>query len=693
MSVWIKRTLLLLVIVSAGVCAVFIEQLYRAQLADQQLLDNSAVLRSELRQIDPLSHSVATGQPGAFARLEESDQALYRSWGRLYKQLYSEANGRAQPLPESVRSFAQQLVVLRRELAGLLGQRQAASDWQKLVAASARALPVLEENLAEQVETLIAADAQTATVVLAQQQLWQLQRFDRGLAELVGSEVEKAVLQLQQTAAQINQALQALETIAAGNGAATQFLEVSEALAGFERSLPNFVLLQKGAKRAGSYPQPLLVELDRIEQEIRRRAAQPLWQRAAAPLRWAAITTLLTALLYLLMVWRTARANTRSVRLHQQQQQAELEALISELNAVGEGDLTRQLTAQSGTTAILAESLNSAVEALRRLVAAAARQSLEIGEQSEAQQSASQALQQGAKLQLEQLGAANKTLQQLVASVEATATRARESQKMAEQARQTAAKGALRVAESSVSMGQIDSAIGAAAGSLGELKGSAEQIGKIAAVISEIADQTNVMALNAAIQATGSGDEARGFAVVADEIQRLAESAAGAAAEIAELLSKVAEHSSEADLAMQKSCVELGEGKQRMAAAGEALEAIETSTNELLPIIAEISDSSATQAGQVEQIAARVDEVVRQANATLSGSQANAQSSDQLALLAVEMRRSISHFTLGELTPTNSEEAEQGAAQDEYEANSLEAFEREIEQLLANTPKPGAERE
>ena len=693
MSVWIKRTLLLVVIVSAGVCAVFIEQLYRAQLADQQQLDNSAVLRSELRQISQLSRAVATGQPSAFERLDESDQALYRSWGRLYKQLHSEANGRGQPLPAALRSFAQELVVLRRELAGLLAQRQAASDWQTLVAASARALPALEENLAEQVEALIAADAQTATVVMAQQQLWQLQRFDRGIAELVGSDVVMAVSQLQQTAAKISQALQALETISAGNGAATQFLEVSAALSKFERSLPSFILLQQGAERARSYPQPLLAELDLIEREMRLRAAQPLWQRAPQPLRWAALTALLAALLYLLVVWRTAAVSARLLRLQQQQQQAELEALISDLNAVGEGDLTRQLTAQNGTTAVVAETLNSAVEALRRLVAAAARQSLQIGEQSEAQQSVSQALQQDSQLQLEQLGAANKTLQQLVASVEATAGRALESQKMAEQARQTAAEGALRVAESSASIDQIDGALGAAAGSLGELKGSAEQIGKIAAVISEIADQTNVMALNAAIQATGLGDEARGFAVVADEIQRLAESAASAAAEIAELLNSVAEHSGAADIAMQKSCAELGQGKQRIAAAGEALEAIDNSTNQLLPIIAEISSSSAVQAAQAEQIASRMSELEDQADATLSRSRANAQSSDQLALLAVEISRSISHFSLGELAHRSSEGTQQSAAQDEPEVNPLEAFEREIEQLLANTPKPGAERE
>jgi twitching motility protein PilJ len=386
---------------------------------------------------------------------------------------------------------------------------------------------------------------------------------------------------------------------------------------------------------------------------------------------------------YLLLVWRQSAAGRRAERHRHATQQAELEQLISALAAVGEGDLTRQLHADGETAAVLAASINSAVEALRRLVAAVARQSEQLGGQSDSHQRASHALAEGANSQLEQLAAASATLGQLASSIDAIASRAGRSRLAAEQARDNAAEGVQRVAESSASVDQIDAAISVAAGSLEALQTGAAEIGKVAAVITEIADQTNVLALNAAIQATGSGQEARGFAVVADEIQRLAESAAGAAAEIGELIGSVQSYSAQAGAAMVNSCAELAVGKQRIAAAGSALAAIEQGAQTLLPLIAEISTASAEQAEQSKQIAVGVNEVQQQAAATLSRSHANAASMEELARLAVEMRRSVSHFQLGELETV---ELEQNAEPD----NPLEAFEREIEQLLANTPKPGS---
>jgi hypothetical protein len=53
------------------------------------------------------------------------------------------------------------------------------------------------------------------------------------------------------------------------------------------------------------------------------------------------------------------------------------------------------------------------------------------------------------------------------------------------------------------------------------------------------------------------------------------------------------------------------------------------------------------------------------------------------------MRRSISHFTLGDVGAAS----DQPPTESQPAHNSLEAFEREIELLLANTPKPGIERE
>lgn len=689
MTIWIKRLMLTVAVVALAVTGIFAERLYRAQLADQRQLDNAALVRSELRRLPSLAADAAAAAPQGFEQLAASDSQLYRSWGRLYKQLHSESAGQASPVPAAAVRFAGELRALRSDVASIIAERAGPEQWRRLASSSAAALPQLESALTPQVERLIASGARSATVVLAQQQLWWLQRLDRGIAELVTAPAvdESALVALEVRAEQIAQALQALQSLGDGDAALdaalAQFAGVGQALLAFKQQLPAFLAAQRAADRLRGQEQPLLAELEQLEQQIRRRAAQPLWQRAAPPLQLSVAAGTAAMVVYLLLVWRQSAAGRRAERHRHATQQAELEQLISALAAVGEGDLTRQLHADGETAAVLAASINSAVEALRRLVAAVARQSEQLGGQSDSHQRASHALAEGANSQLEQLAAASATLGQLASSIDAIASRAGRSRLAAEQARDNAAEGVQRVAESSASVDQIDAAISVAAGSLEALQTGAAEIGKVAAVITEIADQTNVLALNAAIQATGSGQEARGFAVVADEIQRLAESAAGAAAEIGELIGSVQSYSAQAGAAMVNSCAELAVGKQRIAAAGSALAAIEQGAQTLLPLIAEISTASAEQAEQSKQIAVGVNEVQQQAAATLSRSHANAASMEELARLAVEMRRSVSHFQLGE---PETVELEQNAEPD----NPLEAFEREIEQLLANTPKPGS---
>jgi methyl-accepting chemotaxis protein len=75
--------------------------------------------------------------------------------------------------------------------------------------------------------------------------------------------------------------------------------------------------------------------------------------------------------------------------------------------------------------------------------------------------------------------------------------------------------------------------------SVGEIQTSAEETKKIVKTTDEIAFQTNLLALNAAVEAARAGESGAGFAVVADEVRNLAQRAANASKNAADLVDRI----------------------------------------------------------------------------------------------------------------------------------------------------------
>ncbi|EMI4411826.1 Tar ligand binding domain-containing protein [Serratia marcescens] len=177
---------------------------------------------------------------------------------------------------------------------------------------------------------------------------------------------------------------------------------------------------------------------------------------------------------------------------------------------------------------------------------------------------------------------------------------------------------------------------------------SARQVGDITSVIDGIAFQTNILALNAAVEAARAGEQGRGFAVVAGEMRNLAQRCATSAKEISGLVDGVT-----GDIAA---------GVRLVEQAGETMNAIVGSVNQVTSLMDNISYASEEQSKGVEQVGVAVTQMdqVTQQNAALVEEVATTAVGveEQAALLA----QAVAVFKLAEGEPRQGDVEAQASA-------------------------------
>ncbi len=254
------------------------------------------------------------------------------------------------------------------------------------------------------------------------------------------------------------------------------------------------------------------------------------------------LTSLLTGLLFVLLVSPLFLLNRRMMRAEQLRLEGEVARQTTEIRALNvdltakmeettlEADKARQAMRQAEEArqeAVRArrDGMHEAADQINDVVKALAQASIEMtGEIGQASQ--------GTREQQARVAQTATAMEQMNTSVAGVADNAAQAATGAEDARQRAQDGASVVRQAVDAIRQVQAQTHELKLHMADLGGQAEGIGRIMAVIGDIADQTNLLALNAAIEAARAGDAGRGFAVVADEVRKLAEKTMVATGEV-----------------------------------------------------------------------------------------------------------------------------------------------------------------
>src|SRR5437016_2209407 len=282
--------------------------------------------------------------------------------------------------------------------------------------------------------------------------------------------------------------------------------------------------------------------------------------------------------------------------------QAQIEKLLQEVSAVGDGDLRVQAEVTPDTLGVLADSFNYMIEELAKVVGRVQATAVQVTNATRRILDRSAELAQASETQVTQISQTTQAVEALAIFIQNVARNAQMSAEAAQDALRNASAGQQAVRQSIDGMMVIRENVQETSKKIKRLGERSNEIGEIVRIIEDIADQTNLLALNAAIQSAMAGEHGRGFAVVADEIRLLAERSTESTKRIATLVKSIQGDTFEAVVAMEDSTQEVVKGSQLADEVGRALNSIYTAVERQAQMIETMAHRSEEHTSELQSL-------------------------------------------------------------------------------------------
>jgi methyl-accepting chemotaxis protein len=341
-------------------------------------------------------------------------------------------------------------------------------------------------------------------------------------------------------------------------------------------------------------------------------ALPPLLEHLGLPVWGALFAALLVAVGLASVVSRQITRNFRSLR--------------ECTDRIRGGDLTASVDLHAGRafpdeTVDLARSVRSMLDDLRELVehiqaaadgVAQTARELELSAQEASasnQEIAStmDTVAHGAGRQQRAIEETSTRIRAIADAIRANAESAREASGFATEARETATGGGDVSRFGIQQMQQMFQEVEEAGRLVFRFEEKIRSVHRIPEMITSVAEKTHLLSLNASIEAARAGDAGRGFSVVAGEIRKLAESAAGSAEQIEELISQLDAESERITRVMRSIGEGVNRGREGLDTISCSLERIQSSIQEAAQRSEAIFHEADRQVGKVGDTVSHAD--------------------------------------------------------------------------------------
>ena len=323
-----------------------------------------------------------------------------------------------------------------------------------------------------------------------------------------------------------------------------------------------------------------------------------------------------------------------------------IQSMSDVMTAVANGsDLSRRLAVEGrDELAQLGRAFNHMLGEVDRVIARLSAVSDEVATASEELSSINADVERNIEAQSSETDQVATAMNQMSAAASDVARSAEEAQSAARAAKEKGIEGRTKGESGREALNRLAEDIRRVAERINSLESKTLEIQKVTEVINEIADQTNLLALNAAIEAARAGEHGRGFSVVADEVRSLARRTQTSTAEIAEVITGLAEESKAAVEVMQSGLQQVEDNRALIADVAEAINAIGDAIDHIVQMGEQIASAAEEQSVAAEQVSGNLTHIVDLASQNLSGAKQSAEASGELARLAAEMKDQVSAF-------------------------------------------------
>lgn len=323
-------------------------------------------------------------------------------------------------------------------------------------------------------------------------------------------------------------------------------------------------------------------------------------------------------------------------------------SMISDI-AEGDGDLTKRLQISSNDEiGALSSGFNSFVEKLHSLMQQVKHNTIIVADATQAIQSTSDTLRNGAKQQSGQTEGVAASVQEMSSAIHENSKNAQFSADITSKTAAKVVRGSEAMELTLTEMENIVAATDKTGHMIQSLSQRAEQVGNIIQVINDIADQTNLLALNAAIEAARAGEQGRGFAVVADEVRKLAERTAKATTEVGETITAIQNDTNQAFESMEDAHTVVDRGKAATAKTKEILAEIEQAVASVRDITSQIATATEEMSATADEISGNLDSINTITRESSSSAESMATTAGELNARVGELTNLVQQFRLRE---------------------------------------------